>query len=198
MKGKARKITIAGIVYMVFFAGAGSNVTLVDRDSDKKCGGVERWDVKVLIDEKADDVKKRPKITTIEELNAFRTDTIEIKGKTKRHGFEMQVYKIKDCLITHAILESDNDIHLVIEDGKGHHMIAEIPDPRCSDARHSDFIDDFRDARRTFMKVKTAYNKSRFDVTGVFFIDKEHSSEPTGNADNNVELHPVLNLTKHN
>src|SRR4030095_6538379 len=194
---KKKKITIAGIVYMLLFAGAGAGI--VNRDKDEKCGGEERWEVKVVIDDIAEEINSHVKVTTIEELNSIKTDTIKIKASTLRQDIEKQVYKIKDCFITHAIKENDNDIHLVIEDGKGNHMIAEIPDSKCSDAKKSDYIKDYRKARKTFLKYQKTFDHYRFDITGVLFIDKKHSKPPTGNADNCIELHPVIELvpTEH-
>lgn len=183
---------IAGVAYSLLFAGSGAGI--IKRDNDDKCGGEERWEQKVLIDEKAADIKTTAKLTTIKGLNDISTAAYEIKRATPRQDIEQQVYKIKDCFITHAILESDNDIHLVIEDGDKHSMVAELPDTKCKDARHSEFIEDFRKARKTFLKYQHVYNQYRFDITGVLFIDKKHAKNPTGNASNNIELHPVIEL----
>jgi hypothetical protein len=187
-----KTVIIAGLAYVLLFAGAGAGI--VERDKDDKCGGVERWDQKVVIDDEADNINTTPVITTIKEMNAISTADLEIKKNTERQEIEKQVYTIKDCFITHAIRESDNDIHLVIEDGEKHTMIAEIPDTKCKDARKSEFIEDFRKARKTFLKFQNVYNHRKFDITGVLFVDKEHSKPPTGNAKNNIELHPVIDL----
>jgi hypothetical protein len=191
MPKSPKKIIIAGATYLLLFAGAGAGI--VDRDSDDKCGGVERWEEKVLIDEKTEDINTDPVITTIKEMNEISTGLV-IKKNTERQDIEKQVYTIKDCFITHAILESDNDIHIVIEDGRKHTMIAEIPDTRCKDARKSEFLSDFRKARKTFLKYQNVYTNYKFDITGVLFVDKKHSKSPTGNAKNNIELHPVIDL----
>jgi len=192
-KKKPTKLIIAGVAYVLMFASAAGG--LLDRDSDTICGGKERWEVKVLADNPgADDVKTKAKIKTIEELNDVSTDAYEIKRDTKRQDLEKQVYTVKNCFITHAILEKDNDIHLVIEDGNKHSMVAEIPSPSCKTAKQSEFINDFRKARKAFMEHKKDYDSYLFDITGVMFIDKEHAVNPTGNADNNVELHPVIKL----
>jgi hypothetical protein len=192
MASKQKKITIAGMVYVLLFAGAGAGI--IDRDNDTKCGGIERWDVKVLVDNKADELNSKVKVTTIEDMNAI-PDTVKIKASTERMDMEEQLYEIKDVLITAAILESDNDIHIVIEDGKKNHMIAEIPDPKCPDAKRSDYINDYKLARKTMLEHKNDYNHYRFDITGVLFKDKKHPKSPTGNADNCIELHPVVKLT---
>jgi hypothetical protein len=192
MPSKRKKITIAGITYVLLFAGAGAGV--IDRDKDDKCGGVERWEEKVVIDDLASEITSTPRTTTIESLNAISTTVYAITKNSERQDIEKQVYTIKNCFITKAILESDNDIHLVIEDGNKRTMIAEIPDPKCPDAKHSDFISDYRKARTTFLRYQDVYHTRRFDITGVLFIDKKHAKSPTGNASNNIELHPVINI----
>jgi len=192
MPNTPRKVIIAGVTYALLFAGAGAGI--VNRDNDNKCGGEERWEQKVLIDEKSEDINTTPVLTTIKDMNDISTSNLEIKKNTERQDIEKQVYTIKDCFITHAIREDDNDIHIVIEDGQKHTMIAEIPDTKCKDAKSSEFVDDFRNARKTFLKYQNVYNHYKFDITGVLFVDKKHSKPPTGNGKNNVELHPVIDL----
>jgi len=192
MPNTPKKVIIAGVTYALLFAGAGAGI--VNRDNDNKCGGEERWEQKVLIDEKTEDINTTPVLTTIKDMNDISTSNLEIKKNTERQDIEKQVYTIKDCFITHAIREDDNDIHIVIEDGQKHTMIAEIPDTKCKDAKSSEFVDDFRNARKTFLKYQNVYNHYKFDITGVLFVDKKHSKPPTGNGKNNVELHPVIAL----
>jgi hypothetical protein len=192
MPQRTKKIIIAGATYILLFAGTGAG--LVDRDSDDKCGGEERWEQKVLIDDLTEDINNSPVTTTIKDMNNVQTGELQIKRNTERQDIEKQVYTIKNCFITHAILESDNDIHLVIEDGRKNTMIAEIPDTRCSEARKSEYLDDFRKARKAFLKYQNVYRNYRFNITGVLFVDKKHAKSPTGNGKNNVELHPVLDL----
>jgi hypothetical protein len=192
MPNTPKNVIIAGVTYALLFAGAGAGI--VNRDNDNKCGGEERWEQKVLIDEKTEDINTAPVLTTIKDMNDISTSNLEIKKNTERQDIEKQVYTIKDCFITHAIREDDNDIHIVIEDGQKHTMIAEIPDTKCKDAKSSEFVDDFRKARKTFLKYQNVYNHYKFDITGVLFVDKKHSKPPTGNGKNNVELHPVIDL----
>jgi len=193
MNKKAKKITISGIVFSLFFAGA--SATLEDRDTNTKCGGEERWAQKVVIDDSATEIDTTPKQTTIQAMNETSTSGIQITGKTERQGIEKQVYTIQNCFISKAMIESDNDIHLAIEDGAGHHMVAEIPDPKCAEAKKSDFYKDYKKVRTTFLKYQNVYNHYRFNITGVLFVDKKHPKPPVGNASNNVELHPVIGLT---
>ena len=148
-KASKTQVTIAGVAYTLFFAFAGFGLT--DRDSDNKCKGSERWDVKVVAQNEETDynISMRPKVTTIEHLNSIPTDEYEIKKSTPRQDIETQVYTVKNCYIRHAILENDNDIHLVIEDGKKHSMIAEIPDPDCEITGDSELANRYKKARQT-------------------------------------------------
>jgi len=195
-KPSKTQLTIAGVIYTLLFAGAGYGLT--DRDSDNKCKGTQRWDVKVVAENENSDynISMKPMAATIEYLNSIPTDGYDIKPKTPRQDIETQVYTIKNCFITHAILENDNDIHLVLEDGKNHTMIAEIPDPDCEITGDSELAERYRKARQTFLDNKLIYQNYQWNISGILFIDKKHPTSPTGNADNNIELHPVISLKR--
>jgi hypothetical protein len=195
---KSTAVKIAGVAYVLLFASAGLG-GLENRDKDNKCRGSERWEQKVLVDDKAGKVETTLKDATIAQMNAKNTAGISIGNSTERMDMEEQVYTIHNCFITNAFRESDNDFHLVIEDGNKnnpHHMIAEIPDPDCAVTGNSDFAEDFKKARETFLKYQDVYHQYKWDVTGVLFVDKKHPKIPTGNGPNNVELHPVIKLVK--
>jgi hypothetical protein len=197
MASKFKKISIAGMTYALLFAGAGSKIT--GSDGDDICGGDARWAVKVLTDEDAGSIQTKPIEVSIADLNAENRDGIKIGRNTIRQEQEMQVYTIKNCTISKAILEDDNDIHLVLEqdknhspDGKHHTMVAEIPDPDCPDVQESRWFNKIAKARATFMKYKDNYWSTTFTITGVFFFDQVHNG--TGHGPNHAELHPVLIL----
>src|SRR5689334_18110401 len=131
-KTKAQTYIIGGLFYALLFAGSGAE-SIGGKDSDDKCGGEERWPIKVLIDKEANDINEEAHDTTIADLVQINTTTKENKyaeGKS-RMPIEKQVYTIKHCFVTKVMRENDNDFHLVIEDGKGNTMIAEIPDASC-------------------------------------------------------------------
>lgn len=187
---KGKSFYIGGLMYILIFGGAGAGV--VDRDNDSKCSGNERWIIKIASDEAAEEIIRKPTVITLEELIQINTDDIP-KGNVR--GEEEKVtYTLKNVLITHAILESDNDIHLVIEDGHAHTIIAEIPDMSCKDNAKSIFGKEISKARKTFIRYQDTYDQYLFNITGVFFRDKPHGQ--TGKAPNNAELHPVIKLEK--
>jgi hypothetical protein len=163
------------------FGGTGAGID--DKDNDDKCKGTLRWDVKVASDEAAEEIKQKPKVITLAELVQYRTDTLP-KGNARAYS-EKFTYTLKDVFITHAILEDDNDLHLVIEDGQHNTLIAEIPDVNCKITEDSRFATQIN---------QHTFDQYQFDITGVFFKDKSHGQ--TGRAPNNVELHPVTALKK--
>jgi len=194
-KPKPKEYLIGALTYVLLFAGSGSEI-IGGSDSDNKCGGEERWGQKVLADPAANDINETPHDTTMADLLNINTTIKESKyAESKpRMQIEKQVYRVKHCFITKILREDDNDLHLVIEDGDGNTMIAEIPDPECKDAKQSPWIDFFTDSRATMFKYKNSFRHYMFTITGVLFVDRSHGQ--TGKAPNNVEIHPVLEIKK--
>ena len=94
--------------------------------------------------------------------------------------------------------EDDGDFHIVIADpNSGKTMIAEIPDPACTNVATSPSVSKFQTARQQFGAftttskniTKTLYlvKPGLYTITGVGFIDK--ASHGLGHADNGIELH---------
>ena len=157
------------------------------------CGGVERWDVKVLTDASASLVNYTPKPTTIDSL--INIPTNPDPNAPRVQGTEFQSYKI-NCKITIKKNESDNDYHLVLKDGT-ETIIGEVPDPVCAAASTSAHVDDFIAARNwvnTHIGIDPNYNVNLAPVyiTGVAFVDVPHGQ--TGAAPNQMEIHPILNI----
>jgi hypothetical protein len=193
-KAKPQKMIIGGLLYVLLFAGAKEEIG--GRDNDNICGGAERWKEKVLVDPDARQINQNPEETTIAHLLTIDTKSKDSKyteGRS-RMKIEEKMYRVKHCFITDVLRENDNDLHLVIEDGHGNHMIAEIPDPACPDANKSEWLENFNQARSAMLQSGSNYRHFLFTITGVLFVDKSHGQ--TGKADNNVELHPVIEIKK--
>ncbi len=159
------------------------------------CGGVERWDIKVLTDSDVTNVNFIPVPTTVDSLINIIVPN-HTSGTPRMAGIEDQVYKIR-CHITIKKIESDDDYHLVVSDTFGNTMIVEVPDPLCSSVSASAYVNQFISARTfvdTNIAVGNVYNVNLPDVeiTGVSFADIEHGQ--TGAAPNQMELHPVLDI----
>lgn len=193
---RRRNFMIGGLSYFLLFLGAKEEIG--GHDSDDICGGKQRWEVKVLRDTGASHINTTPKETTISHLLSINTEgqNNKFKDKGPRLEIEKQVYRVKNCFITDIIKEDDNDYHIVIEDGKGNFMVAEVPDPDCPEAGQSDWSEDFTRARQTLVANGNNFRHFRFTITGVLFRDKSHTI--TGKAPNKVELHPVLSIKRQN
>lgn len=157
--------------------------------------GTERWPVKVGDDPDAASVDLLNSVqTTIAALDAFPAPA-ERPEDGRIDGTERTVYVVEATLIAYK-LETDGDYHLALSDGRGHTLIAEIPDPGCVGAA-SPFLEGVKKARGEFdqrLKVTRRFRKVAIpvQVTGVGFFDFDHHQR--GVAPNAIELHPVLDI----
>lgn len=158
------------------------------------CGGVERWSVKVLTDPLTSTIDFTPINISLQNFVTLSTPFAN-PYMNRSAGVEDKIYKII-CHITIKKDESDNDFHLVLSDSTNT-FIGEIPDPACSAAASSIYVNQFI-AARNFVNTNIAsgniYNVNIGSVTviGVAFIDPPHGQ--TGAAPNHLELHPILDI----
>jgi hypothetical protein len=163
-------------------------------DKSMNCGGVERWNVKVLIDTAAHSVNYVADTMTVPQM-----DTLVVpapNANAPRNGAIEYMAIASKCFITSKRVESDNDYHLVIGTGLSA-MIAEIPDPSCSAAASSTHVNEYIQARNfvdTHIASGNVYTVTipAVIVTGIGFVDPPHGQ--AGAAPNNLELHPVINI----
>jgi hypothetical protein len=165
----------------------------------------DRWDVKTLTDLKANGLLP-VETMSISRLVKFKEHKI---GKsTERINAEQKVVRLTVNIVDYRE-EADGDIHLVIDDGSGDSLVAEVPDPEDAIASMSDHANDYRKVRlwlRTQLGEPGKWNGKSYDenktllrigglrvtITGVIFFDLEHKVD--GKADNNLELHPVIGI----
>lgn len=159
-----------------------------------RCGGVERWAVKVLTDTGAIHVNYTPIATTVDSLVHITTPTPGT-NLPRIAGLEYQAYTVT-CTITALRNESDYDYHLILSDGT-YTIIGEVPDPTCAVAATSAHVNEFIAARNWVSTnigttTNTSLNVKNVVVTGVAFLDPPHGQ--SGAALNHLELHSILNL----
>jgi len=160
-------------------------------DDEEECGK-QRWAIKTAADDKARFINQQPIDTTIRTLVSLPRPG-GLKRNSERIGAEFYVYGVAAVLVTY-FSEADGDLHLVLSDGDGHYMVAEIPYPGCveTDAVYHDAIQAVREHfLRHFgnQKSKRAVNES-VTVYGVAFFDACHNVSMA--APNFLELHPVI------
>jgi len=135
--------------------------------------GTQLWSKKILADpDAAAALAPAPVPGTIAQLGGLaRTH--------KRQSF------IVDGTIIEKRAEHDDDIHVVIEDSQGNHLVAEFPHPGC--AVGSPALAAIKRARK---QAATLQVGQHVRLTGMLFFDKPHAM--IGNAPNYAEVHPVF------
>jgi hypothetical protein len=157
--------------------------------------GVERWSVKTGTDPDSGLVNlSSTTSTTISNMRAFAAPS-PIPANNRVQPAETTVWVISATL-TQYKLESDSDYHLILDDGAGHTMIAEIPSPSCV-GTSSPFASGISHARSQFDAAYTATTSFQtanvpVQITGIGMFDFLHGQ--TGVAPNGIELHPVIDI----
>lgn len=155
--------------------------------------GKERWPVKTMTDADAARVNLTPIAKTVTDLIVLPAPNAPLG----RADGELVTYQLMGT-ITLAKMENDSDIHMVINDDAGNHMIIEAASPGC--AQGSIVADQIATTRQVVeQQFPTAAGGGREDnvsvpvtVSGVAFFDHPHGQE--GAAANQIELHPLLSF----
>ncbi|OYW05556.1 MAG: hypothetical protein B7X11_01845, partial [Acidobacteria bacterium 37-65-4] len=183
-----------GIRARVALLAIGLAVILLSINAGAQCG-VERWSVKTGTDPDAGLVNLSSTTpTTIATMVGWPAPN-PIPSNNRVSPYETTVSQLNATLVEYK-LESDSDYHLVLSDGNGHTMIAEIPAPTCVGSG-SPFLNGITNARNEFDAVYTATGSFHtanipVRVTGVGMFDFLHGQ--TGVAPNGIEIHPVLDI----
>ena len=177
----------------------------------------QRWPVKTGADaDAANLVTQVPVATTIADMVALAVPSV-LPPDARTPGAEETVWEL-NATLTGYKHESDGDYHLVIADGQGHTMIAEIPDPAAL-AAGSFFAEQITAAREAFdnqfgIQMAAAAHSAAapqfaaavtvpalipasesVTVRGLGFFDFAHGQD--GVAPNAIELHPVISIEFH-
>jgi hypothetical protein len=159
-----------------------------------QCGG-ERWSVKIGSDPDAGLVNlSNPTPTTLATLTALAAPN-PIPDNKRVQPIETTLWVVSATLKQYQ-KQADSDYHLLLIDGAGHQMIAEISSPNCV-APGSPFAAGVARARAQFdakfvasSALKTA--NVPVQITGVGFFD--YLAGQTGVAPNGIELHPIVDI----
>ena len=148
--------------------------------------GVQRWPVKVLLDEDTSRVDWQPRTSTVAQLAALPHPETPTQARRRSAPHELQTFTVR-VRIKEIRTEPDGDWHLILEDVDGSRatLVAEVPDSVC--ALRSPWAGRYAEVRRALRRIPRG---AIVDVTGVGFFDSYHNQR--GMAPNNFELHPVL------
>src|SRR6185295_12378704 len=179
--------------YLVLFCVAATLLLLPAR-ALAQCGG-ERWSVKIGSDPDANLVNlSNPTPTTVAALTALAAPNT-IPDNKRVQPTETTLWVINATLKQYQ-KQADSDYHLLLIDGAGHQMIAEISSPNCV-APGSPFAAGVARARAQFDAKFTATSAIKnanvpVQITGVGFFDFLEGQ--IGVAPNGIELHPILDI----
>lgn len=156
--------------------------------------GVERQDVKVLKDHPIIGPTVKSSITLLRTLVPPATLPI------RRLNVEKYVVEVQGTIAGYK-LESDGDIHIVLENGVKGTIIIESAAPSCAPTTwQQTLFTHVRNQLRTILPYDAtpAYRKLSpgipVVVEGFVFFDKIHGQ--TGVAPNGVEIHPIISIQK--
>lgn len=178
----------------VFFPGAIRVVSMPTRPLPSTpaplvdCGGY-RWPIKIAADPGAPQIVPVARTTTIADLVTLaRPAATAIRNSP----VETTIWQITNARLSFLYQEHDKDYHLVLQDNRGHHLIAEAPDPAC--ARTSTLLPEITRVRSEInAQLGGVHGDMRPNVTvsvrGAGFFDQY--SGTTGQARNAIEVHPI-------
>ena len=175
-------------------AGASISLTIQAASVCNVCG-VERWSIKTGTDPGAGSIDvSNPTATTIAEMRTWPTPN-PIPSSSRVAPHETTLYVVNATLTLYK-LESDSDVHLVMQDGSGNTIVTEIPCPGCVGAS-SPFGAAIANARAVFDAHYTATGSFQtanvpVQVKGIGMFDFPHGQ--TGAAPNQIELHPIVDI----
>lgn len=182
----------------------------------QRCGGTDRWAVKVGTDPSASSIDLTAQ-TPIGLQDLINLPESQLPGdNSTRLDAETHLYVVRTRLVEFKF-ETDNDYHITDDTlnftparstASGHSFVAEIPDANCIAGKHgnpsvqSAFIAGIQNARgeleAQFQNIDKsgAFNDAGgipVQIVGIGFFDRPHGQ--VGRAPNNIEIHPVLDIT---
>lgn len=164
------------------------------KNNSKACNGSStRRDIKLVVDDNAMEVDTIPIVTTVDSIGSFSVP--EADGDTDRQDVEKLTFQITakvHKLSKHR--DGDWKVKLVVgEEDDEKYVNCEAPNPGCSYAESSRFIDQFQLVHDWITKEEDNIVGKTVTVIGVAFIDIDHKY-PRNAAENELELHPILDI----
>jgi hypothetical protein len=193
-RGRSRRFAALRLLALILTAAAwtpmrgeaASVVAMTTTPAD--CGSGPNWPTKIGTDSQARqvDLTSPPTSTTVAQLTNLPLPSPIVH---RVQPTETTVYTITARLkAIHT--EHDRDLHFVVDDGLGHYMITELPDPACVPTT-SPFYSGISRARSQVAGWSGSL-PATVQISGVGFFDN-FNGQPD-QAPNQIELHPILNL----
>ncbi len=161
------------------------------KNNPKACNGNTRRDVKLMLDNLANEVDTAAILTTIKALGEIKVS--EVDKNTTRLELEKATYTITGS-IDKIKRYRDGDYHIRLVDENENYIITEAPNPGCEYAKNSIFHSTFK-TNAAFIEANNLQEGDVLTITGVAFVDLYHGYKRK-QAKNNIELHPILKIEK--
>lgn len=153
-------------------------------------GSSTRREVKLATDDLASTIDTIPEVISVKAIGEL--SVIEAKKDTKRQPAERKIYAIT-ATIDKISKHWDGDLKIKLTDGEKY-INCEFPNPWCEYASSSLFYDEIV-TTRLWLEAQEEDDLigKTVTITGIGFIDLDHKF-PRKNSDNEMELHPVLDV----
>lgn len=162
------------------------------KNNPESCNGSStRREVKITTDSSASDIDTIPIFTTIDSLGSVEVS--EVKGDTKRMEIEKKIFTLVGT-VKDLDKKMDGDYHILLEDENEKQIICEAPNVGCEYVKESLFLEEFIKSRTFISKNEDDLEGRVVRITGVAFVDISHGPRKN-QAENNIELHPILDIT---
>ncbi len=158
----------------------------------ESCNGeTTRRMIKLVTDPAAEEIDTIPIITTIDSLGGL--DLVKADSKTERQDIEKYIFTVTGE-VKKVSRHRDGDIKVKLVSDSERYLNCESPNIGCTFAGSSKFYDKLERVREFLEQNEDSLVGMNLTVTGVAFIDISHPY-PRNAAENNIELHPILDVT---
>lgn len=161
------------------------------KNNPESCNGeTTRREVKIAIDDKANQINLIPITTTVDSIGSI--DVPETDKNSPRQDIEKRVFTIT-AKVHKLSKHRDGDWKVKLTDGNDKFVNCESPNMGCQFITNSILINEMQTVRNWIESNKDNLVGKTVTVTGVAFIDIDHRY-PRNTADNEIELHPILDI----
>ncbi len=162
------------------------------KNNPESCNGKNtRRDVKIVIDESASQIDTIPVIITVDSIGSI--DVPKAGINTARQEIEKKVFRIT-ATVHKLSKHRDGDWKVKLTDGNDKFINCESPNMGCSYIKSSRFYSKMNNVRNWIEENKNNIEGKTVTITGVAFIDLDHKF-PRNAAENELELHPILEIS---
>ena len=161
------------------------------KNNPDSCNGKStRREVKLATDEAADLIDTTVIITSVDSLGGL--DLIKSDGDTKRQEIEKSIFSVT-AKVDKLKKYRDGDWKVKLISENENYLNCEAPNPGCEYASESPYFEQFSAVKDWIDANQDEIVGKTVTVVGIAFIDIPHGY-PRNAAENNIELHPILDI----